>query len=312
MVARARDGSTRAFPVVETVHQNSILLVTEAPAHVPASVLQQAQRVAEKAVACLDGELPSRWHMGHLACRLSCSPQALQSVEVSQDQASLFGCIACCSIRSDEGPGKQACSPALQPPSLQTSLLQGLGSLVQKCHCAGTSTHPPTEAAPRPHIVSAVQSWAAPQAVLRGSAMVVRRLASVCAGAGVFGVEMFLLEDGQILLNEVAPRPHNSGHYTIEGCATSQFEQHLRAVMGWPLGSPDLATGSWSVPCLASCYSARMLTTCAEHSQYGPSSTATCCCWAASGLADLALRLLTKCWAKLGSCKDVSLPAASC
>ena len=64
-------------------------------------------------------------------------------------------------------------------------------------------------------------------------------------------MEMFLLEDGQILLNEVAPRPHNSGHYTIEGCATSQFEQHLRAVMGWPLGSPDLVTGSWSVPALA-------------------------------------------------------------
>lgn len=65
------------------------------------------------------------------------------------------------------------------------------------------------------------------------------------AGAGVFGVEMFLLEDGELLLNEVAPRPHNSGHYSIEGCATSQFEQHLRAVMGWPLGSPDLKVGSW-------------------------------------------------------------------
>lgn len=41
-------------------------------------------------------------------------------------------------------------------------------------------------------------------------------------GAGIFGVEMFLLEDGSVLLNEVAPRPHNSGHYTIEGCRTSQ------------------------------------------------------------------------------------------
>lgn len=59
-------------------------------------------------------------------------------------------------------------------------------------------------------------------------------------GAGVFGVEMFLLPDGRLLLNEVAPRPHNSGHYTIEGCVTSQFEQHLRAVLGWPLGDPSL------------------------------------------------------------------------
>ncbi len=67
------------------------------------------------------------------------------------------------------------------------------------------------------------------------------------AGAGVFGVEMFLLEDGGLLLNEVAPRPHNSGHYTIEACATSQYEQHLRAVMGWPLGDTSLAVGAWWV-----------------------------------------------------------------
>lgn len=58
---------------------------------------------------------------------------------------------------------------------------------------------------------------------------------------------MFLLPDGGLLLNEVAPRPHNSGHYTIEGCAISQYEQHLRAVMGWPLGSADLIVDSWWV-----------------------------------------------------------------
>lgn len=59
-------------------------------------------------------------------------------------------------------------------------------------------------------------------------------------GAGVFGVELFLLADGQVLLNEVAPRPHNSGHYTIEACYTSQFEQHLRAVLGLPLGDSTM------------------------------------------------------------------------
>ena len=61
----------------------------------------------------------------------------------------------------------------------------------------------------------------------------------------MFGVEMFLLEDGELLLNEVAPRPHNSGHYSIEACACSQYEQHLRAVMGWPLGATDLLTPAW-------------------------------------------------------------------
>ncbi|KAL6989142.1 phosphoribosylaminoimidazole carboxylase [Sarracenia purpurea var. burkii] len=61
-------------------------------------------------------------------------------------------------------------------------------------------------------------------------------------GAGVFAVELFLTEDGQILLNEVAPRPHNSGHHTIESCLTSQFEQHLRAVVGLQLGDPSMKT----------------------------------------------------------------------
>jgi len=56
-------------------------------------------------------------------------------------------------------------------------------------------------------------------------------------GVGVFGVELFLTKDDEILINEVAPRPHNSGHYTIEACVTSQFEQHLRAICDLPLGS---------------------------------------------------------------------------
>ncbi|XP_062215696.1 phosphoribosylaminoimidazole carboxylase, chloroplastic-like isoform X2 [Phragmites australis] len=59
-------------------------------------------------------------------------------------------------------------------------------------------------------------------------------------GAGVFAVELFLTEDDQILLNEVAPRPHNSGHHTIESCYTSQYEQHLRAILGLPLGDPSM------------------------------------------------------------------------
>ncbi|KAI0666151.1 phosphoribosylaminoimidazole carboxylase [Trametes maxima] len=63
-------------------------------------------------------------------------------------------------------------------------------------------------------------------------------------GAGIFGVEMFLMADGSVYLNEIAPRPHNSGHYTIEACETSQYENHLRAVLGLPLGSPALKVPS--------------------------------------------------------------------
>ena len=54
---------------------------------------------------------------------------------------------------------------------------------------------------------------------------------------GLLAIEMFLTVDGQLLVNEVAPRPHNSGHHTIEACYCSQYENHLRAICGWPLGS---------------------------------------------------------------------------
>lgn len=54
-------------------------------------------------------------------------------------------------------------------------------------------------------------------------------------GCGIFGVEMFLLPDNELLINEIAPRPHNSGHYTIDACVTSQFEAHVRAVAGLPM-----------------------------------------------------------------------------
>ncbi len=53
---------------------------------------------------------------------------------------------------------------------------------------------------------------------------------------GVMGVELFELSDGRLLVNEIAPRVHNSGHWTLDGCEVDQFEQHIRAVAGWPLG----------------------------------------------------------------------------
>jgi 5-(carboxyamino)imidazole ribonucleotide synthase len=53
---------------------------------------------------------------------------------------------------------------------------------------------------------------------------------------GVIGIELFQLRDGRLLVNEIAPRVHNSGHWTMDGCSVDQFEQHIRAVAGWPLG----------------------------------------------------------------------------
>ena len=57
---------------------------------------------------------------------------------------------------------------------------------------------------------------------------------------GMICIELFVTKEDRILVNELAPRPHNSGHYTIEGCYTSQFEQHIRAIVGLPLGNPNL------------------------------------------------------------------------
>ncbi|MFP7233612.1 5-(carboxyamino)imidazole ribonucleotide synthase [Bacillus subtilis] len=66
------------------------------------------------------------------------------------------------------------------------------------------------------------------------------KLAAELNLVGPLAVEMFLTEDGALLVNELAPRPHNSGHYTLDLCETSQFEQHIRAVCGLPLGKTDL------------------------------------------------------------------------
>lgn len=57
---------------------------------------------------------------------------------------------------------------------------------------------------------------------------------------GLLAVELFITKKGSILVNELAPRPHNSGHWTIEGCATNQFEQHIRAICGWKLAEPTM------------------------------------------------------------------------
>lgn len=74
----------------------------------------------------------------------------------------------------------------------------------------------------------------------RKARFIATRAMQALKGAGVFGIEMFLTQDGSVLINEIAPRVHNSGHFTIEGSATSQFEQHIRAISGMPLGSTDM------------------------------------------------------------------------
>ena len=100
-------------------------------------------------------------------------------------------------------------------------------------------TFPVTETVHREEILRESVSPARTDEATRERAReVARDVLAEMDGRGVYGIELFEHE-GDILVNEVAPRPHNSGHWTIEGCHTSQFEQHVRAVLGWPLGSTD-------------------------------------------------------------------------
>lgn len=105
----------------------------------------------------------------------------------------------------------------------------------------GTVVYPCCETVQENHICTAVLSPAPVEEKYQAKA---RELAVAATeaidGKGIFAFEFFLTQNGDILLNESAPRPHNSGHYTIEGCVTSQFENHVRAVMGLPLGSTAL------------------------------------------------------------------------
>ena len=71
---------------------------------------------------------------------------------------------------------------------------------------------------------------------------IVRTLLTHLQVVGIFGIEFFLTKDGTVLINEIAPRTHNSGHYTLDACATSQFEQQLRAICGLPLGRTAMTT----------------------------------------------------------------------
>ncbi len=100
-----------------------------------------------------------------------------------------------------------------------------------------TRTYPPTETI---HEAEILRETLVParttDSVAKRARAVARDVLAALDGRGVYGVELFETTDGRVLFNEVAPRPHNSGHWTIEGAVTSQFEQHVRAVLGLPLG----------------------------------------------------------------------------
>ncbi|MDS9473162.1 5-(carboxyamino)imidazole ribonucleotide synthase [Sporosarcina pasteurii] len=82
------------------------------------------------------------------------------------------------------------------------------------------------------------------EAIIKKAEEAAGKIANHLELVGTLAVEMFVLEDGNIVINELAPRPHNSGHYSIEACNVSQFHQHIRAICGWPLRKPRLWASS--------------------------------------------------------------------
>lgn len=119
--------------------------------------------------------------------------------------------------------------------------IRELATLVARRADGTHVTYPIVHTEQRDHRCHAVM---APAPITPQVAEAARTLAEAAVaaidGVGITGVELFELPDGTLLVNELAPRPHNTGHYTIEGCYTSQFENHIRAVLGWPLGNPNL------------------------------------------------------------------------
>lgn len=114
-----------------------------------------------------------------------------------------------------------------------------LAVIVTRARDGEIATYPVVETIQQNHVCHIVKAPAKISGAIAGQATAMaRRAVEAVDGIGSFGVEMFLSASGNLAINELAPRVHNSGHYTIEACDCSQFENHVRAVLGWPLGNP--------------------------------------------------------------------------
>lgn len=120
-----------------------------------------------------------------------------------------------------------------------------LATLVVRGRSGETRAYPVVESRQEHHICKWVLAPARVDDRVRAQCERLARAAAETVGAvGIVGVELFLGPDDSVLINELAPRPHNTGHYSIEACATSQFENHARAVLGWPLGDPAMVVAA--------------------------------------------------------------------
>ena len=150
-----------------------------------------------------------------------------------------------------DGKGQVTLTPETRPDEAwrqmggEAGILEGfvdfsceISVVVARGRNGAWATYPPVENQHVNHILDTTIAPARvnPETAMRAEA-IARHVAEKLDLVGVLAVEMFVLPSGEVLVNELAPRPHNSGHWTIDACVTSQFEQLVRAVCGLPLGS---------------------------------------------------------------------------
>ncbi len=197
-----------------------------------------------------DGE-PSRKEKS-LAETRTPSSRALKEIlmQLSQEKGIPYPLVQKSRKGGYDGRGVKVLRSPADPPMDTPSIIEEyipfqkeLAVMVARDRSGNTASYPVVEMVFNPdhNICDTVLAPARiPADIAEEARRVALRAVEALDGVGVFGVELFLTQDSRVLLNEVAPRPHNSGHYTIEACLTSQFEQHIRAISGLPLGATDL------------------------------------------------------------------------
>lgn len=220
-------------------------LAARVPVYPGAAVLSVTQdRVTEKSFINAQGIATAPW-------------RAVESVDaVATAQAALgVPCILKAARMGYDGKGQTTLTTDSDPVAAWTTIggthpgaravMEGMVSFVQEVsvivarNAAGAmATYPLVENRHRHHILAEtiVPARVAPATAAQADA-IARHLAATLGVIGLLAVEMFVTADGAVLVNELAPRPHNSGHWTLDACATNQFEQLVRAICGLPLGS---------------------------------------------------------------------------
>ncbi len=246
--AAALDGFAAAVDVITLEFENVPVAAVERlaasrPMRPSAAVLAVAQdRIAEKTFANRLGIATAAWHAVHDADELAAACAALGGRCVvkttrwgydGKGQALVPTPEAAATVWARLGAGGVRIAEAVVP------FVAELSVIVARTPDGRTATFPPTLNEHEHHILRRSRAPAPLADDLADRAAAIARTLAVALGVeGLLAVEMFLTADDTLLVNELAPRPHNSGHWTIDACPVSQFEQLVRAICGLPLGDP--------------------------------------------------------------------------